>query len=382
VSRPRVAIVGGGPAGAAVALSLARGRPTAEIALFDAGGGEDGIKIGETVPGAATPVLARLGASAALTDIAHLPCPGGIAVWGSDRPGHNDSWTHLDGRAYHLDRNAFDAALLHRVEAAGIAVHAGHRLRGVAWRDTALLLRFTLDGGGETTVCADRVVDASGPAGVVARRLGIYRNVLDDLLSLSAIVDLPPGHDVPGRTLLEAVPEGWWYAARLPGELAILSFFTDQWTLADRDPRVPTDWQTLFRETRWLRGRFPPAIAGTAPARIHIRAAGSHLLSEVVGDRWLAVGDAASRYDPITSAGITKSLLQGEAAGDALARHLADGGDAPLSVYRETVFRDFERYAALRRHLYDLETRFQNEPFWRRRRGLDRSAGRYSASSS
>jgi flavin-dependent dehydrogenase len=118
---------------------------------------------------------------------------------------------------------------------------------------------------------------------------------------------------------------------------------------------------------RWLeRGKAALADSRTPATAL----APSAILSRVVGDRWLAVGDAASACDPVAAQGIVKALCDGEAAADAIAAWFAGAGDAPLLAYQDGVFARFRDYVRLRRHLYGRERRWPQAPFWQNRLAL------------
>jgi flavin-dependent dehydrogenase len=89
---------------------------------------------------------------------------------------------------------------------------------------------------------------------------------------------------------------------------------------------------------------------------------------------WVAVGDAASAYDPLSSLGICKALESGIRAADALARHRLD-------EYEAWVRSSFEQYVWTRDAYYALETRWPDSPFWRARRGERAHVGRGPAES-
>ena len=120
---------------------------------------------------------------------------------------------------------------------------------------------------------------------------------------------------MPGRTVVEAVPDGWWYAARLPGRKAVVTFCCEQSFARDKNLRQAAAWQRQLAATAWLKDQLPPSFLTRSPLErasgdgaaadmtIVCRAAPSSLLSAPFGNAWLAVGDAACSYDPITSAG-------------------------------------------------------------------------------
>jgi flavin-dependent dehydrogenase len=90
-----------------------------------------------------------------------------------------------------------------------------------------------------------------------------------------------------------------------------------------------------------------------AEERMRAYSVTSGILDSVQGDRWLAVGDAGSAYDPIASQGIYKALAD---ATDACA---AIASPASSSRYGERVAARFDDY---------LAKRFAQQPFWRGRR--------------
>jgi len=118
---------------------------------------------------------------------------------------------------------------------------------------------------------------------------------------------------------------------------------------------------------RWLE-RGQAALADGR--KLTLALAPSAILSRVVGERWLAVGDAACAYDPLSAQGVVKALCDGEAAADAIAGVLAGAGEAPLLAYQDGMFARFRDYLRLRRRLYRIERRWLQAPFWRNRRLL------------
>ncbi len=119
-----VAVLGGGPAGAATALELARrGR---SVVLLEATR-FDGPRVGETLPPEANPLLRRLGVWDAFLASGPLESPGIVSVWGSPRPSETDFIANRHGPGWHVDRNAFDALLCAAAADAGADVRTGTR---------------------------------------------------------------------------------------------------------------------------------------------------------------------------------------------------------------------------------------------------------------
>ena len=365
-----VAVIGGGPAGSATALSLAR-RGVRDVVMFDSGDDTDrGDVIGECIPPAATPLLRDLGVLEQVDRGPHLPCPGSKSLWDSPHPGFNDFLFDPFGKGYHLDRRVFDTQMRAAVADAGVEVRRGVTLRAVRERGIGLELTTIGPGSWRDTHRVAFAVDATGTRFALARRLGVARNVLDRLIAVNALIDVEAGAFPVERTLLEAVEYGWWYAARLPRGRMILSLFTDPQTLVRRGLHGAPVWSAAFGRTRLMRREIDASLVASV-GNLVVREAPTVILSGVAGGSWLAVGDAASAYDPIGTAGITKALAHGIAAADAIEAHLADGRDAArtvsLAAYQRRVFADFTTHVKLRRGLYAAVSRWPGALFWSRR---------------
>jgi len=196
------------------------------------------------------------------------------------------------------------------------------------------------------------------------RRLGVARNQVDCLAVVAMLFDLGEPGVIPSQALLEACEYGWWYAAKLPLDRMIVALAVEP--ARQRDLGAADVFMTALRRTRHA-GRWLERGGATTACQPVPALAPSAILSRVVGARWLAVGDAASAYDPVAAQGIVKALRDGEAAADAIAKFLAGAGEAPLLRYQDGVFARFTDYLRLRQHLYGLERRWPQAPFWQNR---------------
>ena len=343
-----VVVVGGGPAGAATALDLARrGRSVALACRPDRGR----PRLGETVPPGVLPHLARLGLWETFAAAGHAEAPGTVVSWGSARPHENDFLVDPHGPGWHLDRARFDAMLRDAavgagatpVVAPGFAVHRD----GDGWVVRA----------GGTTVRARMLVDASGRAARVARSQGAQRRTEDGLVGLARFSAAPP--DLDPRTVVESCEAGWWYAAGLPGGRAVVVLFTDADLLPARAQRVAA-WERLLAGTRLVREHTAGCRMTSA---LHAAPASSTVLSRCVGPAWVAVGDAVAAWDPLSGQGIVRALASASRA----AAVVADDRRTALADYDGAARRDHRAYLTTRAAYYGRERRFRHSPFWARR---------------
>jgi flavin-dependent dehydrogenase len=347
-----VLVAGGGPAGCAAALAvLAAGRSVALLA----GDRRSRVPVGESLPPAARPLLRDLGVWDAFLSERHTRSPGNRSAWGADTVAEHEFLRDPNGLGWHLDRARFDAFLRDRASKAGADVRqATVTAATVTAADGALGgVRLTVRGG---DVCSGQlVVDATGRAAAVAGRLGARRRHDDALVALVTPYAAAPG-DVDARTLIEAAPDGWWYSTMVGRGRRTVAFLTD----ADADLASPPDpIAATTHVASLLAGARPDAPPRRAPAN-------GAVLSPVIGPGWVAAGDAALSFDPLSAQGMLTALFTGLMAGRAVAATL-DGDDGALAGYAARLRAVRAAYERNHRAYYALERRWQDQPFWRRR---------------
>jgi flavin-dependent dehydrogenase len=362
----RVVIVGGGPAGASVAISLARaGLPPV---LLEA---QDGprTKVGECLPPSANLLLGQLGLAGRVSR-AGLPSHGNRFLWGSPAPLERDFIFGTGGAGWQLDRRRFEEELAGAAIAAGAEWLYGRRLLGCS-REGAGWKLDVMTGRGVETLRADFVIDASGRAARLSRMMGARRIRYDRLVGVAAYFQSDEGGD--SFTLVEAVASGWWYSAWLPGGKLIAAYMTDS-DLIDRTALRDADgWRALLETAEQTRRRVAEGDR-RRPAAPRVLAAHTARLSAVAGGGWLAVGDAAISHDPLASYGISAALGAGFYAAAAVVDYLG-GRRAALHAYAQLIDRAFAQYLLMHHDRYLLEQRWPDAPFWRRRHAPDFDGG-------
>jgi flavin-dependent dehydrogenase len=360
-------VCGGGPAGTALAAALAA---TGGSVVVLERSRYEGPRVGEHLPPNAQPVLEQLGLWGRFRAGPHLPSLGVSAAWGGEGFREQDYLFSPYGQGWNLDRGAFDAMLADAAGAAGAEVLTATHLASIDRSDGTWQARLAGGARDGHALAARFVVDASGRAAALARRFGSRRRAHDNLVGLCAWLPRRAHQREHRRLVVEAAEIGWWYTTPLPGERRVAVLLTDRDLVPAGAAGARALWAAELARTRTIRTLVE---TGGTPASFRLRAANTYMLERVAGDGWLAVGDAASAFDPLSSMGILKALRNSAAAAGALARGLAGEEDA-LAVYAGEVEGEFTRYLRDRHQVYARERRWANAPFWRRRAGEPRAA--------
>lgn len=347
-----VAVLGDGMAGAATALALRRQR--LRVVLVGRRR-RASPRIGETVPGRIVQSLARLGVWDAFLAAGHLSVAGNIVSWGDEHVTENDGLLNAFGPPWHLDREHFDAMLLSSAINAGAQAFDQSAASCVRRPDRGWDLRC-----GSSLVSARWVVDATGRSSWFARRQAVSRSRIDRLVATSVLASASPQGET--RTVIEAVADGWWYAAALPNARLIVSFYTDVDLVPHGNSERAQYWWRRFSETRLISRVVSPAMTACPVTSM----AATSRLTKTTADGWFAVGDAAGTYDPLSGQGIETALQSALAAADAIVAE-RDGDAQAKDRYARAFDAQFDRYLKGRIREYARESRWCSERFWSRR---------------
>ncbi len=352
-----VAIAGGGPGGSAAAISLLTRAPSLSVVLIEASRYE-GYRVGETLPPPARAILEHLRVWDSFKSQRHHEAHGTSAAWGAAALQDNDFFFMPSNVGWRLDRTAFDAMLANEAQRRGAMLILDTRVRDA--QRTGKGWRLTLSNG--NAIAARFIVDATGGA-TLARRCGARFVEADCLVGIAGLFECCNGDP---RTLVEAFEHGWWYTAGLPGRGRIAICMTD----ADIARRLRLHETKGWRQTLAAMPHVSAMVGKCEVAEtVIIRSASSRRLHRVTGDDWLAAGDSASRFDPLSSQGIVKALRSGIFASYAISDLLERGDRDGLKRYDRYVHEEFKSYTEIRKGYYREEQRWPASEFWRRRQG-------------
>jgi flavin-dependent dehydrogenase len=325
-----VIVIGGGPAGAAMGAYLGKAGvkcAVLERELFPR------PHVGESLVPSSTRVFKDLNFIDKLEE-AKFPHKYG-ASWSSDplKRGYAVDWGGLeaDGCAdirfeervqpgvdrnytYHVDRAKFDLLLLQHAHELGAAVHEGVRVTEVVLPEgDDPVVKFSM-GRKEMALSAHIVIDASGRHTLLGSQLKL--KVKDPVFDQYAI-----------HTWFDQFDRGAMAAKAEYGDYIHIHFLpiSNTWVwqipISDRTTSIGVVTQKAnFAKSRESREKFFWECLGSRPALLAaanqakqlnpLKDEGdySYAMSQICGDRFLLIGDAARFVDPIFSTGVSIAL--------------------------------------------------------------------------
>jgi geranylgeranyl reductase family protein len=350
-------VVGAGPAGSAVGLSLARAG--ASVLLLDRATFPRDKPCSEYLSPAATPLLARLdpafipeieSASPGRLFGMRIVAPDGQSAEGRFERLSIDSPPGMRPYGFAVPRTVLDSTLLRGAQRAGAVIEEGAQAEELLYDQGSVSGVVVRRPGGERhAVRARVVVGADGLRSIVARRLGLRRRSRPERVAFTAHFCGVAAVGEVGEMHVGGTEAGGGYVGLGPiGDgVTTTALVLPSRIARERAAELRGEPSLIRALDRFpcLRDRFADArmvreVLVTGPFAQWSRA------SVAPGGGALLVGDAADFFDPFTGQGLYSALLGAELAAQVIVAALADQSRGPL---RAAVLAP---YAAARRRAF------------------------------
>jgi flavin-dependent dehydrogenase len=282
------------------------------------------------------------------------------SYWGSDQVHIVDHLRNPDGLGLNLDRKAFEVYLREVTKERGVQCLWSSKLHSSEYVDQQWIVSVKSDDS-DFTIESNFVIDATGRQSHFARSQGIERVAYDKLIacwmSLSNVSE-------NRMSTISASKNGWWYSAVVPNEKRVIAFQTDA-DIYDKSQFKSLDsFLELSKENPHITEILDSSDLSSL--QFHgVTAANSTKLNQVAGTQWVAIGDAAISFDPLSSQGMFNAM-----ACAMQLKHLIleyGFGNEMSEHYSNQIQSIWQSYLQHKDIFYEQEQRWKESEFWKRR---------------
>ena len=354
-----VIIIGGGPAGIAAGLTLNSRNVSTVIVEANH---DINSKLGECIPPNAYPLFQKMGLETLLTNEKHHLYYGNKSAWGDESFQEKIFLFEKHHKGILLNRSFFESQMRDIAEQNQINKLIGYTLYSLEKEETTtkIVLKSKTD---TLTLFCNYVIDATGRKASVCRKIGVEKKELDQLTSLNFKYKVK--EPIPFFVHTVSFENGWIYVSSSEENSVTVMIFTDLDLIPTKNKEKDFILDAI-NNSPLAPEVFQSALVSEDIYDLKTRVANTTCLDKPYGENWLAIGDAAYSFDPLSSYGITSALAAGYYGGHALANTILKEEQA-LDVYQYIMENAFNNYKIQLQEQYALENRWINSVFWKRR---------------
>ncbi|GBB94435.1 hypothetical protein RclHR1_23550002 [Rhizophagus clarus] len=296
----------------------------------------------------------------------HNFCYGNSSAWGSDELRDTSTIFNAYGNGFHLNRSLFDETLVKTAES-----HYGRFITIIRDSVTKSLLEKNSYGekywkisisSNELPIHGNILIDASSRRCFIRKCLPDLKcSYFDKLLAFACLFEIdtsqPPDSD--HNTLVESCAFGWWYTSLLPNKQRIVVFYTDDDQCISEHAYPPMGKRIMCMPTN---SESLSQFALNLHMSVYIQIQSKPASYE---NRWIAIGESAASFDPLSSQGMLATLYSAKLGAEAIFFQYIKAKKTnnkevtvqPLEIFQQYIENTFRKYKSEKSFFYNKEQR-------------------------
>ena len=198
------------------------------------------------------------------------------------------------------------------------------------------------------TISSKLIIDGTGRNRAVLNTLKIPTQTLDDTIAFICYVP-KTNATLKYGFFTETFNDGWGTVSDLNETTRILTIYTSKSNSMYKKLKHYNNWKDVLTKTQVLKKHLPNT---TINYKVVGRLANSSIVKKITGTKWLAIGDAAMAFDPISSHGISNALFCAHKASIAIDDFLSKKNSRAFTTYAHTLSTIFKEYYRIKEELY------------------------------
>ncbi|MDW3196446.1 MAG: FAD-dependent monooxygenase [Cytophagales bacterium] len=193
------------------------------------------------------------------------------------------------------------------------------------------------------------MVDATGRNRAALKHLGISSETFDNQVALSCHLPYFKHSRLIHPIFTESFEGGWGIVSPLNDQVNGMTLYAEKGSPILSQLKDYRNWKAALSKTQVLKD----FLTDDLNRKVVGGNANSSRAAQLTGANWLALGDAAFTFDPLSSHGNSNAIYSANFAANAIQSTLTNNGNPSFKHYEDTMGRVFEEYLRQKAKLYD-----------------------------
>jgi len=199
------------------------------------------------------------------------------------------------------------------------------------------------------TITSRVIVDATGRNRAVLKHLGVGDESFGNQVALSCHLPYFKHSQLIHPVFVESFENGWGIVSSLNEQINGITLYTEKGSPLIPQLKDSRNWKEVLSNTQLLKDFLPDDLA----CKIVGGKANSSRAAQIAGSNWLAIGDAAIAFDPLSSHGNSNAIYCANFASNTIESYLINDTDPSFKNYEDTICQVFNEYLKQKTKLYN-----------------------------